>query len=84
MNPCMMRRLSRLPLAALLLLAVSGCFGEDAEQMLETAKFEELQRNEAHAREIYERILTTHPDSPQAREARTRLDQLDQDSPEAP
>lgn len=84
MNPSMMRRLCWLPLTALLILGVQGCFGEDAEQMLETAKFEELQRNQAHAREIYERILTTHPDSPQAREARNRLDQLDQDSPEAP
>ena len=58
----------------------SGCFGEDPEQMLETAKFEEVQRNHAHATEIYERILADFPDSPQAAEARARLAALAADA----
>jgi hypothetical protein len=71
----MTRALRRLALVAL--LGVAGCFGEDPAQMLETAKFEEVQRNEPHAREIYERLLANFPDSAEAGEARARLATMD-------
>jgi len=70
------RILAKLSLAAVL-LASPGCFGENPAQMLETAKFEELQRNEPHAREIYQRLIASFPDRPEAAEARRRLAALD-------
>lgn len=64
-------------MAFVALLGAAGCFGEDPAQMLETAKFEERQRNEPHAREIYERLVANFPESPEAGEARARLAALD-------
>ncbi len=61
---------------ALSTAVLPGCLGEDPAQMLETAKFEELQRNEPHARELYERIVRDHPESAAATEARARLAEL--------
>lgn len=58
-------------------LVTSGCRGENPAQMLETAKFEELQRNEEHARILYERIAAKFPNSEQAAVARARLAELD-------
>lgn len=58
---------------ALFLSALVGCFGESAEQMMNTAKFEEVQRNYEHARQLYQRILSQHPNSPEAKQAAERL-----------
>jgi TolA-binding protein len=71
------RRLVR-GLAAALALAVaaSACAGGGAEQMLETARFEELQRNLSHARKLYREILEKHAGTPQADEARARLEAI--------
>lgn len=61
-------------MAALSLVAsVSACSGGGAEQLLETARFEEVQRNLPHARKLYREILEKHPGTPQAEEARARL-----------
>ncbi len=49
--------------------------GEDPQQLFDTAQFEEQQHNQAHARELYERILRDHPDSPVARKAQERLEE---------
>ena len=61
--------------AFLLLLALAGC-GEGARQLLETAEFEELQKNTAHARVLYERIVREHPGTPEAATAAARLQAL--------
>ena len=57
-------------------LLVAAC-GGGAKEMLETAQFEELQRNTTHARELYREILRKHPDSPEAATAKERLAALD-------
>ncbi len=56
----------------LFLLGVVGC-GEDPKQMFATAQFEELQNNQIHARELYERIIQADPDSDLAKKSKERL-----------
>lgn len=68
----------------IVLLALAGCSRGDPQQMIETARFEELQRNTTHAREIYQRLVSDYPDSPQAAEARQRLQALDAEDAETP
>ncbi len=65
------RRLAGALLAALLLLP--GCWGESADQMMRTAELEELQHNPEHARQIYQRVIETYPDSAEAKKAAERL-----------
>ena len=57
-----------------------GC-GEDPQQLFETAKFEEQQRNFPHAQELYERIIREHPTSSLAEKARERIDALRKEPP---
>jgi len=57
-----------------------GC-GEDPQQLFETAQFEEQQHNQAHAKELYERILREHGDSEAAKKAEVRLKDLQQELP---
>ena len=62
--------------AGLVVLALAFCLagcGGGAEQLLETAKLEELQRNPTHARELYQEIVRRYPDSAEARIAQERL-----------
>ncbi len=59
-------------LGVLLALPLVGC-GDGAEEMFETAQFEEVQNNKEHARKLYNRILRDHPDSSFAAKARERL-----------
>ena len=59
-------------LVLVLTLPLAGC-GDGAEEMFETAQFEEVQKNREHARKLYNRILRDHPDSPFAARARERL-----------
>jgi len=58
-----------------LFFGIAGC-GESPKEMFETAQFEELQNNQNHARELYERIIRTHPDSDFAKNAALRLSEL--------
>ena len=60
-------------IAALALTLLLSACGGGAKEMLETAQFEELQRNTTHARELYEQIVRDHPDAPEAATARERL-----------
>ena len=55
---------------------LSGC-GEDPKQLFETAQFEEQQNNQAHARELYTRIVQTHSESEWAKQAKVRLEEMD-------
>ena len=55
--------------------------GEDPQQLFETEQFEEQQHNQAHARELYERILRDHAKSPIARKAEDRLKEIKKDNP---
>lgn len=66
----------RVLLVLILMLPLAGC-GDGAEEMFETARFEEVQNNKEHARKLYNRILRDHPDSPFAAKARERLAALE-------
>ena len=66
----------RVLLVLVLVLPLAGC-GDGAEEMFETAQFEEVQNNKEHARKLYNRILRDHPDSPFAAKARERLAALE-------
>ena len=57
-------------------IALSGCAGEKAAELLDTAKFEELQNNKEHAVQLYEEIIKNYPDSEQAKIAKDRLSAL--------
>ncbi len=59
-------------------LGLSGCTGDSAKEMFETAQFEEQQNNQAHAKQLYEKIVKDYPNSEYAKEASERLDQLSQ------
>jgi len=53
-------------------LVVAAC-GGGAKELMDTAEFEELQRNTTHARELYEEVVRKYPDAPEAAKARERL-----------
>ncbi len=55
---------------------LTACPSGGAREALETARFEELQGNVEHARQLYESILAQGGDSPEAAEARARLEVL--------
>jgi hypothetical protein len=64
-------------LASLLLVAVAMACGGGADELMETARFEEVQNNPAHARQLYEEVVRRHPGTPQARAAEERLRALE-------
>jgi outer membrane protein assembly factor BamD (BamD/ComL family) len=61
-----------------LILALSSCSGKKAQETYETAQFEELQKNYAHAKKLYQEILAKYPDSEYARRAAERLRALEE------
>ncbi len=63
------------------LLAISGCSGKKAEETFETAQFEELQKNFAHARQLYREIIEKYPESEYATRAAERLKELESKKP---
>jgi TolA-binding protein len=60
-------------LAALTILAATGCSGDKGKELFDTAQFEEKQHNPDHARQLYEELVKKYPDSPLAQKARERL-----------
>ncbi|HEY3307538.1 MAG TPA: hypothetical protein VGJ93_03700 [Desulfuromonadaceae bacterium] len=66
----------------LLSLLSVGCSGQSkAQEMLETARFEEKQHNIEHATQLYQDIVRSFPGSPSARDALTRLELLKRPRP---
>ncbi len=65
-----------LPFAMVFVLAISSCSGKKAEEMYETAQFEELQTNYPHARQLYAEIITKYPESEYAAQAAERLNAI--------
>jgi len=59
-------------------LIFGGCSGNAAEELFKTAQFEELQRNEEHAAQLYEEIIKKYPDSEFARKSEERLSEISQ------
>ena len=54
-------------------VVLAACSGDKPKELLETAEFEERQHNVAHAKQLYEEIVSLYPSSPQAETARGRL-----------
>jgi hypothetical protein len=57
-------------------LFLSGCPGDKAKEMLDTAEFEERQMNVPHAKQLYEDVIRLYPSSKEADIARARLSSL--------
>jgi len=55
---------------------LSGCSGDAAKQLFDTAKLEELQDNQEHATKLYQEIIQRYPESEYARRAKERLSAL--------
>ena len=66
-------------IAALLAVSMvlSGCSGDGAESIFETARLEELQDNPEHAKKLYRDIIQQYPDSPFAQKAKDRLSSME-------
>ena len=60
-----------------LALVLSGCSGNKAEELFETGQFEELQKNQEHAAQLYEEIIRKYPKSEYAKKAEERLSELE-------
>jgi TolA-binding protein len=73
------KRMRALVLAVIvaLLLVFSSCSGNKAEEIFETAKLEELQKNHAHAKQLYREIVEKYPGSELAGKASERLKALE-------
>lgn len=69
-----MNRLIVLPL--LVLFLVAGCSGGGAQELFQTAQFEEKQNNPEHAAKLYEEIIKKYPDSEQAGKSREALQRI--------
>jgi TolA-binding protein len=59
--------------AAMVLAVLTGCSGDKAKELLETAELEERQMNKPHAKQLYEEVIRFYPSS---REAQTALERL--------
>ena len=70
-----MRRIT-LILLIILATALSGCSGNGAKELFDTAKLEELQNNHEHARQLYQEIIDNYPESQYANRANERLSEL--------
>ena len=60
----------------IVLLLLSGCTGDKAKELLETAELEERQMNVPHAKQLYEEVIRVYPSSREAQTARERLAKL--------
>lgn len=56
--------------------AFPACSGTGGKELFDTAKFEEVQNNKEHARELYEEVVKKYPKSEYARQAEERLKEL--------
>ena len=59
-----------------LALAFSGCSEKKAKELFETAQFEELQKNQEHAKQLYQEIIKKYPKTDYAKKAEDRLSVL--------
>ena len=65
-----------LMLMLVIALAISGCSDNKAQELFETAKLEELQDNQDHAKQLYQEIIRKHSNSEYAKIAQERLSAL--------
>jgi len=60
--------------------ALPGCSGDKAEELYNTAGFEELQNNKEHALKLYEEIVEKYPESQYAQKAEERIQEIKRSS----
>ncbi len=60
-------------------MALTACTGDQGEQQLEIAQFEEKQNNREHAIQLYEEVVRKYAGSPNAKIAQERLNALRED-----
>jgi len=65
-----------LSLIILLSVSASGCSGDKAKDLMDTALLEEKQHNPEHARQLYQEIIQKYPDCAFAKDAQKRLSDL--------
>ncbi len=65
-----------LVLMIIFVLLFSGCSERKAGELFEIAQFEELQKNQKHARQLYEEIVNKYPKTDYAKKAEERLSAL--------
>ena len=63
-------------LLVFVILAFAGCSDKMAQELYETAQFEELQNNKPNAAKLYRKILEKYPDTATAVKARERLEAM--------
>lgn len=68
-------------LLATLVMTMTGCSDNGAEELYMTAQFEERQNNVQHAKDLYQEITTKYPSSSYAKDAQARLTILSQVKP---
>lgn len=71
----MVKRLMFIIVVAVVIV-LNSCGGDSPKSMFDTAQLEELQNNSKHAKEIYEDIISKHPNTEYAQKAKERLDKL--------
>jgi outer membrane protein assembly factor BamD (BamD/ComL family) len=59
---------------------LSGCSGNKAAELYETAQFEELQNNREHALQLYQEIIKKYPDSEYAKKAGEKISVMEKDN----
>ena len=57
-----------------------ACSGDKAEELYNTAGFEELQNNREHALKLYDEIIEKYPDSEYAQKAEDRIEEIKRSS----
>ncbi len=58
------------------ILTLPACSANNAQELFETAQFEELQNNHEHAKQLYEEIIIKYGGSEHAKKAGERLSEL--------
>ncbi|MBW1786547.1 MAG: hypothetical protein JRK53_08015 [Deltaproteobacteria bacterium] len=58
------------------IFAFAGCSDKRAQELYDTAQFEELQNNKPNAAKLYREILEKYPDTATAEKAKERLDAM--------
>lgn len=57
-------------------MGIHACSENGGKELFDTAKFEELQNNKEHARELYEEVMRKYPKSEYAKKAEESLREL--------
>lgn len=71
-----MKRFVLIVLIVISVALASGCAGDKAKELMDTAMLEEKQHNKEHASKLYQEIIQKYPNSQYAKDAQKRLEAL--------